>query len=270
MFDDVFNRGDDILSEYDYKNGLSRILEILNNKLEVKDSPELPAIENLTFDNAYSSWVSAIFVDIRNSTSLFTLEEKVKVSKIIRCFTSEIIEILRNDSNLREIGIRGDCVYGIYTTPDKKDIYECADKTIWINTYMKMLNKILSNRKYPEIKAGIGMGTAEELIVKAGRKGVGINNAVWIGKAVTNAANLSSVANKNGYAPIAYSDCAYSNFIKKMCKVNSEKDVESWFTMKQAAELGAFYCADIIKDDFYNWIETDMHDVGLFESLLIR
>lgn len=32
-------------------------------------------------------------------------------------FYLEVIEILRVDENLREIGIRGDCVYAIYTTP---------------------------------------------------------------------------------------------------------------------------------------------------------
>lgn len=59
------------------------------------------------------------FVDIRESSKLFTDKDKEKVAKIIRSFTSEIIEILREDDNLREIGIRGDCVYAIYTTPKK-------------------------------------------------------------------------------------------------------------------------------------------------------
>ena len=129
-----------------------------------------------------------------------------KVSKMIRAFTSEIIEILRNDDNLREIGIRGDCVYGIYTTPQKSDVLELAYKTFYINTYMKMLNKLLQERSLPEIKVGIGMSTAQELVIKAGRKDVGINSKVWIGKAVTRASKFSSIGNKEGHSVLVYSD----------------------------------------------------------------
>ena len=105
-------------------------------------------------------------------------------------------------------------MYAIYTTPSKEDIYELAYKTFCVNTYMKMLNKLLFNRSLPEINVGIGMSTAQELVVKAGRKDVGINSKVWIGKAVARASNFSAIGNKNGNAPLIYSDCSYINFIK--------------------------------------------------------
>lgn len=159
--------------------------------------------------------MSGIFLDIRDSSKLFADENKEKVSKIERAFSSEIIEILRNDENLREIGIRGDCVYAIYTTPTTDDIYEVADKTFYINTYMKMLNKLLSACSLPKIKVGIGMSTAKELVVKAGRKDVGINSKVWIGKAITRAAKFSSIGNKDDNSSLVYSSCSYINFIKK-------------------------------------------------------
>ena len=78
---------------YDYQEGKKRIQNILNNNLEVFESDRLPDDSNFTFENAYKSWISAIFVDIRNSTDLFTIKNKTEVSKIIRSFTSEIIEI---------------------------------------------------------------------------------------------------------------------------------------------------------------------------------
>lgn len=248
------------MANYDYKAGKMRVKEILNNKLEVVEQDALPSIDNLTFDNAYKCWVSAIFVDIRDSTKLFTDENKSKVSKIIRSFTSEIIEILRDDKYLREIGIRGDCVYTIYTTPKQDDTFECIQKAFFVNTYLKMLNNLLREKNYPTIKAGIGIGTAEELIVKAGRKGVGINNPVWIGAAVTGAANLSSIANKNGYAPIAFSHLTYINTIEKLRKDNSGKDVDSWFEKYDDTDLGTFYCADIVQTEFNKWINEGMKD----------
>ena len=148
------------MAEYDYRKGKERIEDILDNELKVIEQNEVPTDTAFTFSNGYYSWVSAIFVDVRDSSTLFADEDKEKVSKIIRCFTSEIIEILRNDDNLREIGIRGDCVYGIYTTPRTTDVLEVANKSFYINTYMKMLNKLLRNRSLPEIKVGIGMSTA--------------------------------------------------------------------------------------------------------------
>ena len=248
------------MATYDYKKGKDRIETILDNDLIVIEQNGLPSDESLTFSNGYYSWVTGIFVDIRDSSELFADEDKEKVSKIIRSFTSEVIEILRNDENLREIGIRGDCVYAIYTTPSKDDIYELADKTFYVNTYMKMLNKILSNRSLPEIKVGIGMSTAQELVVKAGRKGVGINSKVWIGKAVTRASNFSAIGNKDGNPPLVYSNCSYINFIKKLEENNSEKNPRNWFTYHSDAGNGSYYTANIVDTAFNNWITGGMKE----------
>ena len=248
------------MAAYDYKKGKERIEDILDNELKVIEQSEVPTDTAFTFSNGYYSWVSAIFVDIRDSSTLFADEDKEKVSKVIRSFTSEIIEILRNDDNLREIGIRGDCVYGIYTTPQKSDVLELADKTFYINTYMKMLNKLLQERSLPEIKVGIGMSTSQELVVKAGRKDVGINSKVWIGKAVTRASNFSSLGNKKGNAALVYSSCSYSNFIDELQKIDSDKDVKSWFTYHSDEGNGAYYTANIVKTGFDRWITNDMKD----------
>ncbi|EFD81077.1 MULTISPECIES: adenylate/guanylate cyclase domain-containing protein [Fusobacterium] len=247
------------MASYDYKNGKSRIEEILNNKMEIIEKEKVPKDDNFTFDNGYYSWVSAIFVDIRESSKLFTDKDKEKVAKIIRSFTSEIIEILREDDNLREIGIRGDCVYAIYTTPNQSDTYEIAEKTFFINTFMEMLNILLEEKSYPTIKVGIGMSTAQELVVKAGRKNVSINSKVWIGDAVTKASNLSSLGNKDGVLPIVFSELSYINFIEKLVENTSNDDPKSWFKKYSTNEYGIYYSANIIKNGFYNWIKNGMN-----------
>lgn len=242
------------MANYDYEKGKKRIEDILNNKLDVVEQNEVPSEEKFTFDNGYYSWVTAVFVDIRNSTDLFSNSNKENVSKIIRCFTSEIIEILREGTNLREIGIRGDCVYAIYSAPSKTDELEIADKVFYINTFMKMLNKLLSRKNLSTLKVGIGMSTAQELVVKAGRKGTGINNNVWIGEAVTKASNLSSIANKVNYRPIAVSKLSYDNFIEELEKDNSK--AKSWFTKEYDDTVGTYYSANIIKTSFDKWVDN--------------
>jgi class 3 adenylate cyclase len=245
------------MAYYDYKAGKKRVKEILDNKLEVIKQDKVPSDSGFTFNNGYFSWVTGLFVDIRDSSSLFSEEDKEKVSKIIRSFTSEITEILRSDDNLREIGIRGDCVYAIYTTPEKSDILEIADKTFYINTYMNMLNKLLEQKGFPKISVGIGVATAKELVVKAGRKDVGINNKVWIGDAVTKSSNLSSLGSKNGLSSIVFSDTSYINFIEKFVEKNGEK-AKSWFTKRYRYDYGVYYDANIIKSDFDKWIDDGM------------
>ena len=249
------------MASYDYKAGKKRIEEILDNSLEVIEKNEIPKDDNFTFSNAYLGWVTGIFVDIRDSTSLFNKDDKAKISKIVRSFTSEIIEILRKDNELlREIGIRGDCVYAIYTTPTKDSIYEVVDRAVYSNTFLKMLNKQLNSFNLSTIKVGIGISTAKELVVKAGRKGVGINNSVWIGDAVTKASNLSSLANKNSLEPILLSAVTYNNMIDEMEKNNLGKNVKSWFNNYYTNENDSYYGANIVKSHFDKWITEGMPD----------
>lgn len=237
---------------YDYKSGKQRIINILNSELDVEESNELPGDDKLTFSNAYYSWVTAIFVDIRKSTELFTNKNKRDVSRLIRSFTSEIIEIINQGDNLREIGIRGDCVYGIFTTPLKNQIDEIFNMACYINTMIQMLNLLLSKEGMPQIKVGIGVSSAQELVIKAGRKGSGINNKVWIGDAVTKAANMSGHGNKNHNLPILISELTYINLN------NHNKELMS--SRKYNDDLEYYYDCDSIINDFYNWINEGMPD----------
>ena len=242
---------------YDYTEGKRRVLEILNDPNDIKEVDRIPSDSEFTYDNGYYSWVTALFVDIRNSTSLFADNKKSSTARIIRCFTSEIIEILKNDSNLREIGIRGDCVYAIYSSKNINDDIEILDKAFFINTYLKMLNQLLSNKRMPEIQAGIGLATHQDLVIKAGRKGSGVNNKVWIGEAVTYASKLSNEANKNGVKPILLSEEFYNQMIKKFKEINNNYQ-NSWFVEYTDDMLGKVYGSGLTMTEFENWIEGGM------------
>ena len=239
------------MSEYDYKQGKNRVESILDNYMEIEEKDKLPSDDNFTFENGYLSWVTAIFVDIRDSTSLFSKNDE-PTAKLVRAFTSEIIEILRDDENIREIGIRGDCVYAIYTTPEKSDILECANKTFYINTFINMFNKLLENRGQDKIRVGIGMATDKELVIKAGRKGVSINSKVWIGKAVTIASKLSSYGDKNFYSRLMYSPVSYENFIEGFEKKQPNDNVRNWFSYQSGLNA---YGSGILMSEFDDWIK---------------
>ena len=158
--------------------------------------------------------------------------------------------------DFREIGIRRDCVYAIYTCSTNDEDYEVADKAFYINTYLNMLNKLLSNKKMPNIEAGIGVSKAKELVVKAGKEGSGINNLVWIGKAVTYASKFSSMANRGKYESIIFSNNFYKSVIDKL--VHKNPSSKNRFKKHNDKDLGTFYSGDIKKTSFNNWIYGGM------------
>lgn len=244
--------------DYNYIDGKNRIKEILNNNAEIIKT-NVPKDEGkFTYDNGIRSWIGAIFVDIVGSTKLIKEESDLIVSKILRSFSSEIIAILNSSNNIREIGIRGDCVYGVFSAPKQEDTYELYRMTTYINCFVNMLNKMLKNKNYKTIKVGIGMSIGEDLIVKAGQKGSGINDKIWIGDAVVDACNLANIAGRHGRSTIGYSKISYDNFIKKVIEINSrftEEYVKKWFHYDVNSNA---YFADIIDTTFNKWIEDNV------------
>lgn len=244
---------------YNYLEGKNRLLEILNNETEVVDKDKVPKPNSsFSFNNGFFSWVTAVFVDIRDSTRLFAENKKTTIARIIRGFTSETIEILSDDDNLREIGIRGDCVYAIYTCSQKNEDYEIVDKAFYVNTFIDMLNSLLRKKNMPQISVGIGIATNQDLVVKAGRKGSSVNNLVWIGKAVTYASKLSSIANKNGERKILMTKLFYNGIIEQLTKNNSGKNVSDWFVYGKNTIVGEYYGCNVIKTNFSDWIDNGM------------
>jgi len=233
---------------YDYRAGKQRIKNILDTKLEIIKKDTIPNTDTLSYDDSYYGWIDAIFVDIRNSVGLFSDKDKVKVSKIIKCFTSEVIEILREGNKPLELGIRGDCVYAIYTGADKSDTDEIFTKGVYINTLMEMLDKMFVNKGYPEISVGIGISTAQELVILAGRKNTGINAIVWVGEAVSRASKLSGYGYKNGTKPIVISPLTYKNITKEDQKYFTPKTIDG----------NEVYHGNAIMIHFDNWVKGGM------------
>ena len=240
---------------YDYRAGKKRIDEILDSGMAVIEKNRLPKNDELTFDNSYLSWISAIFIDIRESTELMARDDQEYVAKIVRCFTSELIEILRGEDNLREIGIRGDCVYAVYTTPKKRDVDNVFDLAVWCNTYLNMLNAVLRKRGLDTLRAGIGLGVGHDHVIKAGRKGVDINAHVWMGKAMSTASKLSGYGQKDHRQRIWMSSLFYNNIIDIEVERNSE--AKSWFSKSSGEPYGCYQC-DVIMPELEEWISNGM------------
>ncbi|MDE6408480.1 MAG: hypothetical protein K2K48_05795 [Anaeroplasmataceae bacterium] len=237
---------------YDYRDSRSNIINILKTETKVIKSKGIPKNDDaFTYKNAYKSWTASIFIDIKDSTKLFKTKDE-KLARLMRAFTSEIITIFQDFEEHRQIGIRGDCVYAIYDVQNKDDLVEIFRIAYRTNTFMKMFNEIIKDYNYKSITAGIGLGCDEELIIKAGRTGTGVNDKIWIGQAVVDASNLSSIANRNGVEEIAMSKVFYDNIIDILKKEDSK--YATWIKYHQ----NSFYHCSIIQKDFNKWIDNRM------------
>ena len=175
----------------------------------------------------------------------------------MRAFCSEIITILNTDNNYRQIGIRGDCIYEIFTAPESDDLNRIFSHAILINTFQKMFQKILKNNGMPSFEIGIGLGCSEDLVIKAGKKGTGINDYIWIGDAVIDASKLSSQGNNNGFESIVMNDNFYNRIIDIRLKNN--KNYLNWINKKYSTKinLNVWHC-NIICSEFNDWINEGM------------
>ena len=130
---------------YNYKNSKSNIINILKSTTKIEESDNIPkADENFTYDNGIYAWTGAIFIDIVNSSNLLDKKDE-KLARLMRAFTSEIITIFQDFDKYRQIGIRGDCVYAIYSIPQQSDTVEMFRIAYKLNTFMKMFNQIIKS-----------------------------------------------------------------------------------------------------------------------------
>lgn len=247
------------LKGYDYKSRKKKIEDILNNTNFIEEVERFPNDDNFTYENGYKAFLGALFVDLRNSTKLFTENSEVDVAKVIRGFTSEVIEILKKDTQdneLKEIGIRGDCVFAIYSAPHPEDIEDLYRRAVYINTYLIMLNRLLEEKQLPTIKAGIGLDVGKNLAVKAGRKSSGVNNLVWVGNVVPTASNLANIGCKEGNKPIVFSNNFYESFIK----IEKHKKDQNFLSKSYDDQNGYYYHGNIVYSKFRDWIKLGMQD----------
>lgn len=184
-------------SIYVHSDSIERIKEILNSSdAAYEERDEIPARSALTYQNGFYVSCSALFIDIRGSKELAEKHTRPVLAKIYKCYISELTAILRDNSNVNEIYIEGDCVWGIFNTPYKSNINELFSTAAKASSLIDTLNILLRKKNYSTLTVGMGMAYGTSLVVKAGHKGSGVNEVVWLGKLVGEAAALCAKASK--------------------------------------------------------------------------
>ena len=243
------------MSNFNYEESRKRIEEILNSKTQIEEVDSISNDEDgFTYENGVRTWIGAMFVDIRNSTDYFKENDAEKVARIMRAFTSELIGILKQNEKYVQIGIRGDCVYAIYSVQTPRDLKSIMSDACFINTFQKMFQTILFKKDWPAFEIGIGLGVSKDLVIKVGKKGTGINDNIWIGDAVIDASKLSSEGNTHGIGVIVMNSCFYDNI--KDFNANESYKYSNYAKRVWSSKLNEYaYCCNMITIDFDNWIK---------------
>lgn len=216
-------------SYYDFNKSIERINEILDGSdLSYEDKDSIPSKDYLTFNNGFYVNCSALFIDIRGSKNISAKHTRPVLAKIYKSYISELVAVLKGHSKINEIYIEGDCVWGIFDTPQKQDIDELFSIAACSASLIDILNIKYKKKGYSKLTVGIGASYGSSLLIKSGYKGSGINEVVWLGKLVGEAATLCSYGNKTiDDSTVMVSNLFYDNLNtdnKRLLSKNSLRD----------------------------------------------
>lgn len=230
---------------YSLISSLDRIDEILNadnSNFQEKDC--IPSHDQLSFNNGFYVYCTALFVDIRDSSTMTNEHRRPVLAKIYRSFISEMVALMNGNEKTKEININGDCVWCIYDTPYKSDIDDAFSLAARICSMVDILNYKLKKHGYTTYEVGVGIDYGRALMIKAGHKYSEINDVVWMGDVVNNACHLCSEANSTPFDKRVFlSNVIYDNLNEtnqKLCTKDFSRDI---------------YQASIVNIEMNNWLK---------------
>lgn len=235
-------------SKYKVEDGSDRIDAILSAGAgNFCDKDAVPSRSELTFINGFYVNVTSLFIDMVDSSSLPQKHKRPVVAKIYRAFISECVAIMNSSPLCCEVNINGDCVWGIFNTPHTIDIDNVFNASAKLNTLKKILNYKLQKCDYTAVDVGIGIDYGRALMIKAGYKGSGINDVVWMGDVVNKASHLAKKAGRNLIDPILITSIFYNNLNEKnkaLCRGYND-GVEQ------------LYKCNIVDCEMYDWFKQN-------------
>ncbi|MFI1536750.1 adenylate/guanylate cyclase domain-containing protein [Streptomyces anandii] len=234
--------------KYDHVASAGRIREYLTGpSANYAEVDALPDRDILTYTNGFYANCSAIFVDIRDSSQLPSKYKRPRLARIYRAYLSELVAVFNGSPLTREVNIAGDAAWAVVNTPSKPDIDSVFAMGYRANSTIKIINYYMQKSGYDHpIKIGIGMSWGRALMIKAGHNGSGINDVVYMGDVVNEAAKLANYGNSQpGIPPIVLSE----NF-----HFNLSENSQSFFRYDNMREC---YVGDALDSAMGEWYEAN-------------
>ncbi|MGM3304608.1 hypothetical protein ACSQ6I_01225 [Anabaena sp. WFMT] len=126
---------------YNFDKSRERIDAILDTSdVLYEEVNEIPSRDRLTFTNGFYVKCTALFVDIRDSSSLPEKYRRPRLAKLYRTYISEVVAVMNGNPNCSEINVQGDCVWGIFDTPYKSNINSVFETTAIVSSIINIIN----------------------------------------------------------------------------------------------------------------------------------
>lgn len=248
-------------SNYDVESSDERIKEILDSAERFEEVNSIPARTSLTYSNGFYVNCTAIFIDIRGSSKLTETHINPVLGKLYRAYISECIAVLNANESCKEVFISGDCVSGIFDSTYKNQIVRVFETAGQLSSLIEMLNWRLKNKNYQPIICGIGMSFGRALMIKAGAKGSGINDVVWMGDVVNEAAHLCHKGNKDSRLSLQLSKSVFENLTSEYQGFCSEVGLKGLFEAEN-------YQTDIFNVSMRQYLGENKMPDGDIQSIL--
>lgn len=234
---------------YNVEDSSKRMDDILNasDNDYVDNGNTIPSRNNLTYKNGYYVNVTAIFIDIVDSSKLTDGHRRPTLAKMYRSFLSECIAIMNSYNICKEININGDCVWGVFETSTKTDVDTVICVAAKLTSMIKILNYKLNKKNYDEISVGIGIDDGRALMVKAGYSGSGLNDIIWMGDVVNCACHLANQAGRNSRESTLITSQVYNNILESSQKFFTTCNIDGT----------TYYEASIVWLDMENWYKEN-------------
>jgi len=218
------------IPSFNLESSLKRIDAILNaDNNQFEEANSIPNRDKLTYTNGFYVNCAALFVDIRESSTMTDEHRRPVLAKVYRSFISEIVALFNENNITKEVNIHGDCVWCVCDTPYKSDIDELFSMTARACSMVDILNYKLKKKGYTTYSVGVGIDYGRALMIKAGCEGSGINDVIWMGDVVNQACHLCNDAN-SGYFDkrVFLSNVIYNNLNEdnqKLCSKDVGRDI---------------------------------------------
>lgn len=233
------------IPSFNLESSLKRIDAILNaDNNQFEEANSIPNRDKLTYTNGFYVNCAALFVDIRESSTMTDEHRRPVLAKVYRSFISEIVALFNENNITKEVNIHGDCVWCVCDTPYKSDIDELFSMAARACSMVDILNYKLKKKGYTTYSVGVGIDYGRALMIKAGCDGSGINDVIWMGDVVNQACHLCNDAN-SGYFDkrVFLSNVVYNNLNEdnqKLCSKDVGRDI---------------YQANIVNITMNNWLK---------------
>lgn len=233
------------IPSFNLESSLKRIDAILNaDNNQFEEANSIPNRDKLTYTNGFYVNCAALFVDIRESSTMTDEHKRPVLAKVYRSFISEIVALFNENNITKEVNIHGDCVWCVCDTPYKSDIDELFSMAARACSMVDILNYKLKKKGYTTYSVGVGIDYGRALMIKAGCEGSGINDVIWMGDVVNQACHLCNDAN-SGYFDkrVFLSNVIYNNLNEdnqKLCSKDVGRDI---------------YQANIVNITMNNWLK---------------